>query len=309
MNTQQYIKLIVALMDRREWSKALNVSNKLLDKDKDCTHVYFLIGMCLKHSNDIEGAKDNFNLCIKQDTNHFLSYINLIRILKDQKNITETERLINIAKDLFPNKALIYIESSQLYMIQNNTDLAIVEIKIAIILEPKSESAHYTYGVILNELFNNSTNDDEFEEYYKKTLIQYMNVFSINMSNTNALCNYGAVVAKYADKCNTKANLLLEESKVLLDENRLKESNDKKEKAIEYYMYAYQYNIEAETKYKCALELNPFDHISHFNLGLILKYFDNIKKARYHFNKAIAINPSYTEAANELKLLEEVINV
>jgi tetratricopeptide (TPR) repeat protein len=308
MNTQQYIKLIVALMDRREWHKALNISNKLLEKDPKCDQVHFLIGMCLKHTNDLEGAKDEFNICIKEN-NHFLSYINLIRILKDQNKFIEAYEKINIAKDLFPDKALVYIESSQLYLKINNIDLAIVDIKTAITLEPRSETAHYTYGVILNNLFNNAIDDVDFERYYRETLIQYMNVFSINMSNIEALCNYGAVVAKYANKYNTKADILLVESETLLKENRLKESNYKKEKAEEYLMYAYQYNMEAETKYKRVLELNPFDHIAHFNIGLVLKYFGDIKKARYHFAKVIAIDPSYTEAEHELKLLEEVVDV
>jgi flagellar biosynthesis GTPase FlhF len=132
--------------------------------------------------------------------------------LISQNNLIEARRIITIGKGIFPNNVLIYIEASNLYINETNIELAIVEIEKAISFDPKSEIAHYHYGLILHQKYDNASNDEDFEEYYKKTSIQYMYVLSINMENTETLCNYGAVIAKYANKYTKKSNQLFEKS-------------------------------------------------------------------------------------------------
>jgi len=228
--------------------------------------------------------------------------------MRDQNNFIESYKIINFAKEKFPNESLIYIESCLTYKKDNKIDQAIVDIKMAIKLDPKSEIAHSSYAIILDSIYIDALNeqdisDAQIEEYYRSTLIQYMNVLSINMYNLEILCNYGAVNANYANWYITKVRSLIDKSIELFKENKLKESTILKEKAKIYYMYASQYNMEAETKYQYVLELDPLDHITHYNLGLVLKFFNNFDGAKYHFNKVIEINPSFIEASNELKLL------
>ena len=309
MKTKQYLDLIVAFMDKHKWKEVEKVCHILIEKEPECAQAHFFIGIYYKHNKNIEAAKKAFYICLKHDINNFLSYINLIRILRDQNNFIEAFEIINKGKEIFPDKTLLYIESSEFYLKINNINEAIVDIQTAIKLDPKSETANYNYALIFNRLYNNAINDEEIEHYYRKTLIQYMNVLSINMFNTNVLCNYGSVNARYANRYNDKADRLFIESNELLIENRLIESKEKKEKANLYNMYAIQYNMEAETKYLQVIELDPLDHIAYFNLGLVSKSFHKFDKARYHFMKVIEINPSYMEAQIELKLLDEILNI
>ena len=303
---QQYTNLLVSLMEKHKWKEVGKVCRIFLEKEAECAQAHFFSGIYHKHTKKIDAAKSAFYICIKYDKHYFLSYINLIRILRDENNFIETFELINKAKILFPDNILVYIESSDFYLKVNNINEAIVDIQIAIKINPKSETAQYNYALILNKLYNSAINDDETEHYYRKTLIQYMCVLSINMYNTNALCNYGAVIAKYGDKYYTKADTLLDEYKKLLIENKIKEANEKKDQSDLYYMYGDQYNMEASTKYLQVLDLDPLDYITHFNLGLVLKTFHHLDKAKFHIMKSLEINPEYEAAKHELVLLDEI---
>ena len=302
MEPKAYVRLINTLIKENKWDKVGKVCRVFVERKPNCVQSHFFSGLYHKHFNESIAALESFNKCIDIDINHFLSYINLIRILRDLNNFIEAYKYITIGKEKFPDNILIYIESSDFYLQINNINDAIIDIKIAIKLNPKSETAQYNYALILNKLYNDAITDEEIEEYYRKTLIQYMIVLSINRLNTFALCNYGAVVAKYAIYYNTKGDILITQAKQLYTEGKIIEANLLKEKANLYYMYATQYNMEAETKYMEVLDIDPLDYIAHSNLGLILKSFNQLDKAKFHFTKAIEINPEYNNAKIELDL-------
>jgi tetratricopeptide (TPR) repeat protein len=306
MNISKLLDFIIGLFKNDRWEDGKKLCFKIIDKDPTCAQAHFMIGIYFKHINNIDTAKNAFLICMKHDVNHVLSYVNIVRILIDQNKFTEASEVINKAKELFPSEYLVYIESSQLYLKSDNINQAILDILVAIKLNPKSETANYNYALILNTLYTNSETEDNKEDYYCQTMIQYMKVLAINPLNTNVLCNYGSMLAKQAEKYNSIANILLEKSNGLEKDNKLREAINLKKHAELNRMYAISYNMDAEYKYLDALNINPSDHLLHFNLGLVLKSLNNLKQAEYHFEKVIEINSSYEEAHIELRCLNGI---
>ena len=275
MDLKKYIKFITALIDQNKFVEATKVANSFLKDHPECVYATYLSDLFLQNdpkSKDPKLKEKAYEICIKNDVDYPSAYINIIRTMINENKLTEAFELINRAKTKFPNNDLVYIESSKLYQIIKNIELVIK-------LTPKSESAHCEYGLLLNKLFNLSTDEEEFEEYYRRTLIQYMIVLSINMHNVVILCNYGTVIARYANKYYTKANTLSAQSKQLITENKIAESKTLKEKANLYYMYATQYYLEADTKFLQALDINPADYETQFNIDLLSKSLNDIEKA------------------------------
>ena len=270
MESKKYIRFITVLLEQNKYEEAKKVSNSFLQNKPDCVNATYFSDLFL--SNDPKLKNKAYAMCIKNDVDYPSAYINIIRTMINENKLTEAFELINRTKTKFPNNDLVHIESSKLYQIIKNIELVIK-------LTPKSESAHCNYGLLLNKLFNLSTDDKEFEEYYRRTLIQYMIVLSINMHNTVILCNYGTVVARYANKYYTKANILSAQSKQLITEMKIAESKSLKEKANLYYMYAIQYYLEAYTKFLQALDINPSDHETQFNIDLLSKSLNDVDKA------------------------------
>ncbi len=350
-------------MELSKWNNVKRTCHLFIVKYPENAQAHFFMGIYYKHIKDIDASINEFNICIKYDEHYFLAYINLIRILKERTDFIKTVKIINTAKYLFPEDTLIYIESSGYYLQMNNINEALIDIKIAIQLNPKSETAQYNYAIILNKIFNdyiklkdsntnynnitsgynrpnNYITDKNMIEYtyiydymyskkmkeinkqmlktweviteedvnyiYRKTLIQYMKIYAINRYNTNALCNYASVIAKYGDRYFIKSDFLLIDATELLIQKKIKESNIKKEQARIYNMYGIQYNFEAETKFLQVLEIDPSDYLAHFNLGLVLKSLNQIKKAKHHFIKALESKPSYENAKYELDLLNDI---
>ena len=70
-----------------------------------------------------------------------------------------------------------------------------------------------------------------------------------------------------------------------------------------YYMDVENYYTDAKYKYFEAIQYKSDDHLSHFNLAIVLTSLGDYKNARIHLNKVIEINPDYEVTYIQLKEL------
>jgi len=282
MNKKEILTQFVKLMDEKNYKKVKEICLENIKKYPTCSQVYFLIGIYYKNMKNMTEALISFETAIKYDKHHFLAHINIIRILICQKDTIKSLDIINKAKNIFPNEYLVYIESSNLYLNLDDIDMAFIDNKKALKLNPNSEQAFYQGGLIYTRLYVETEEPEKKEEYFNQSIIHYLKTIAINSSNTNALLNYGAMLAKKAaESCNTESEYM-------------------------NYLDFIHNNLDAKIQFERIIKINPLDVIAYYNLGLVLVSLKEYDKARDQFKKAIKINPLYEDAILELKLLDAI---
>jgi Tfp pilus assembly protein PilF len=61
--------------------------------------------------------------------------------------------------------------------------------------------------------------------------------------------------------------------------------------------------------YSKALEINPNDATTHFNIGVILFQQQQIKAADEHFHQAVQIDPAYEKAKIALSMTRNILGI
>ena len=294
MNIKQLLKLIIKYNHAKEWEKAKCLCLLILKENPRCYMAYFLIGINYYNNNILDEAETAFLNCIKYYSKHFTSYINLVYIYNKKEDYEKGFEIIYKALKIFPNEHLFYIELSNIWLKLDKIDMAINEIIIAIKLNPESETANYNYALILNSLYNTARiNKDKIlmTEYYSQTIVQYFKVLQINMFNINVLCNIGSMYALVGDNYIEKINQCIDIDAEL---------------AKKYNILADNYYMDAELKYLKALECEPNDCFTHYNLGIVLTALKDYKNAKKHYSKVIEIEPDHEMAHKLLEELEEL---
>ena len=299
MDKKDVLDLFVKLMDENKYEEAKEICLKIIKEYPKCSQAYFLIGIYYKNMRKLTAAVISFEKAIKYEEHHFLAYINIIRILINQKDTIKSFDMINKAKDIFPNEYLVYIESSNLYLNLDDIDMALIDNEIAIKLNSNSEQALYQCGLIYSRLYAETEETEKKEEYFNQSIIHYLKTIAINSSNTNALLNYGAMFAKKAYSYNTEYELLAS--------NPTKSKNMKRKMEM-CNIYFTNYNLDAKFQFERIIKINPIDITARYNLGLVFVSLKKYDKARYQFKKAIIINPLYEDAKLELELLDTIKN-
>ena len=304
MNTEEYVNLTVKLIENNKWPQVKKSCYIQMAKDPTNPHVHFFMGMYFKHFNSIDAAKTAFMLCLKNDPNYFLAYINLIRLLSEQNNMIESLEFIARAKELFPNENLLYIESSDVYLKIEDYVSAIANIKIAIELKPDFEIAIYNYGHILHKLFDKAILDynlDLIEDYYHGAIIQYLKVLKINNKNIFAICNYATILVDKADFIKKQSNIQLIKIRELERNHEFRKAYILRYKIELQYIEMQSLYIDGKVLYMKVLDIDPLDPDVYYNLGRISTLLNEYDDARKYYMKAIEIKPNYSIAIENLK--------
>jgi len=71
------------------------------------------------------------------------------------------------------------------------------------------------------------------------------------------------------------------------------------------FLYAFNYNIEAEHEAEMLYRLLPYEYLSSVNMGITKRSLKEYKKAKEYFERAVRVNPYFSEAFRHLASLYE----
>lgn len=295
MNKSKLLNVVIKLIHAKEWEKSIALSKKIIAKYPDCDMAYFFVGVYHYEKKQYDESKEAFLHCIKYEPNYYAAHLNIARIYYFQEKYDEGLDFIHKALQIFPNEAQFHVELSNIYLKLDITKAAIDELKMALALNPKSENANYNYALIINSFYNKAKIDKDIKlinEYYGETMLYYMKVLEINIFNIRAMCNIGSILAQIGDDYIANADNIFD---------------NEPENAKIYYRIGKNYYLDAKLNFLKALEYEPNDHISHYNLGIVYTALDEFDKAKFHYNKVIEIKPDYDVVYKQLEELDKYI--
>jgi len=221
----------------------------------------------------------------------------------------------------FPSRHLLGLICAQ----RGNLEDAILEIGIALNIDPKAPFAYYNRGIVLQALMR-----------FADALASYDEAIALNPDYAEAFCNRGNVLAELMRLEESLASFdraialkpqyaqaLANRGTVLERLDRLDEAQNSLESAIalEPRFAEAHYNLanilrqrgereQAVAHYERAVAIMPDFAEAHSNLGVALSDFGQVEQAVTRYERALAIMPDFAEAhfnlANTLRLQGKV---
>ncbi|SDQ06156.1 Tetratricopeptide repeat-containing protein [Chryseobacterium soldanellicola] len=246
-----FLKANIALNESK-YEKAKLLFNKLLEKNKHPI-IYNNLGICLQNQGLIDEAIIEYKKAIEIDTQESsLAYTNLA-LLQHEKYKLYDEAEKNYLKSLeyYYTCSVAHANYANLLVEMNNYSKSIFHYEEALKYYSPNESNIELYSIYYSLSFVFHTKIKNFDAAKKN----YLECLRLNSENFKAHCNF--------------AVLLIHEFK--------------------------DFN-QAEFHYKEALKINPKDHITLNNIGnFYMKQMDNEILAEHYYNEAIKFNNLYTQ--------------
>ena len=150
--TQADMLLVIALIDRREFDKALEAAATLEKKQPNNPAVFNLKGGAYLGKNDAANARKNFEQALKLDPSYFSAAKNLAHLdLKEGKPEAARRHFQNIlAKDANNSRAMV--ELAKLWLVGKDEKQAVALLERAVKADPKSVEA---YRLLVNHHLRN----------------------------------------------------------------------------------------------------------------------------------------------------------
>ena len=271
-----------------DYKEAMPHLKAALQIKPDYAEAYNNLGLVYKEQGFYDQATKSFAKAIKYKKRYFEA-INNIATMYERKGDYDTA--IKIFKNVLkrkPDYAEAHSNLGIVYQKRGQLEQAKEHFRKALQIEPHHVEAHNNLGV----WYKNKGLYDEAIEEFKQVLVLKPDFAEVH-------CNLGAVY-------NNKGwyDLALEELKEAL---RLKphiaEAMNNMGNAYKGKGW-YDKAIEA---YKETLDINPHMAIPHLNLAFTyLNQKKDNKKALYHFERALEINPNFPQAKSIRKEIEEL---
>ena len=134
-------------MYQNKMDLALKSYEKALSLRQHYPDCYFNLGTLFLKTNRRKLAKESFLKAIAQNSSHFPAFSNLVILLDEQGNFQEAEATAKAAITIFPERSDFYFHLGNIYGKTNQYEIAEVNFKRAIELEPKPEY-YANFGVL-----------------------------------------------------------------------------------------------------------------------------------------------------------------
>ena len=271
-----------------DYKEAMPHLEAALQIKPDYAEAYNNLGLVYKEQGSYDQATQSFAKAIKYKKRYFEA-INNIATMYERKGDYDTAVKIftNVLKRK-PNYAEAHSNLGIVYQKEGQLEQAKEHFRKALQIEPDHVEAHNNLGV----WYKNKGLYDEAIEEFKHVLI-------LKPDFAEVRCNMGAVYNNkgwYDRAIDELKEALRLKPHIAEAMNNL--GNAYKGKGL------YDKAIEA---YKETLNINPRMAIPHLNLAFTyLHQKKDDKKALYHFEKALEINPNFPQANSIIKEIEEL---
>jgi tetratricopeptide (TPR) repeat protein len=261
--------------------------------------------------NDIKSSKKYYDLILadKVEKRSEIQSQALVGLANLTKDPIAALKLLNKAISIDPNNYLAFGGRAGIYIELNKIELAFVDTKKALSMNPNDPALYFNMGQIFA---NYRINNDSAIKYFEKAIeispqspqndIIYTNLGAVKHGNgqfDDALSDF-----KKAESINPKNDILIYNMATLLsDVNRNDEALEKINIAIkinptdaEYYnlkgtiLLSKSSVREAEIEFKNAIRKNPNYGGAYYNLGYLSGELDNPEQSISYYNKAVLLN-------------------
>ena len=271
-----------------DYKEAMPHLEAALQIKPDYAEAYNNLGLVYKGQGSYDQATKSFSEAIKYKKRYFEAINNIATMYERKGNYDTAIKIFKNVLKRKPDYAEAHSNLGIVYQKRGQLEQAKEHFRKALQIEPHHVEAHNNLGV----WYKNKGLYDEAIEEFKQVLVLKPGFAEVH-------CNLGAVY-------NNKGwyDLALEELKEAL---RLKphiaEAMNNMGNAYKGKGW-YDKAIEA---YKETLDINPHMAIPHLNLAFTyLNQKKDNKKALYHFERALEINPNFPQAKSIRKEIEEL---
>jgi tetratricopeptide (TPR) repeat protein len=177
----------------------------------------------------------------------------------------------------FPSRHLLGLICAQ----RGDHEHALLEINVALNIDPKAAFAYYNRGIILQTL-----------KRFADALASYDAAIALKPDYTEALCNRGNTLAELKRFDESLASF----DRAIALKPRYAQALANRATVLERL----ERSEEARASLESAIACEPHFAEAHYNLANILRQRGELEQAAAHYERALAIMPNFAEAHNNL---------
>ena len=137
------VTLAESEFDEKIFDAALADLTRAVAIDPKLYQAHYLRGNALMNSNDVDGAIAEYREAIELQPSQPRTYFQLALALRAKQDETGEESILHRLLDVDPQYAMAHSELGRIFLSQNRLPDAVVQLKLSIEQNPKSEQAYY----------------------------------------------------------------------------------------------------------------------------------------------------------------------
>ena len=152
---------------KRDYEKALELFQKMLEQDPKNPHLLNKVGLCLSHEGQISQAEEYFKKALFLDEKLAETYINLADVYYKQNRLWDAIDLLQGAVAIMPDNVALRHYLARIYIEDKRYDDAIDALDSVLELAPKNYDANWDLGMVYFETGDWAGAIANFEEVLK----------------------------------------------------------------------------------------------------------------------------------------------